>query len=102
MVANLIKNKRFLQSLKRAKGAKQRSIIKKASDSEIKSIQELAVNLLHSRIPLTNQAVLKLKPKKRLIKALADKRTSIKNKRKLLFRKVERYYLSSFHQSYHF
>lgn len=87
MAANILKNKRFLQSLHRAKGSTHRNLLKKATDGEVKTIQELALNLLHNRIPLTNKAVLKLKPKKRLIRALANKRTTIKHKRKLLVQK---------------
>ena len=87
MVHNVVKNKRFLQSPKRASATSRRALLDKASDSEIKTVQEVALNVVKSRIPLPKRTIIKLKPHKAVIKQLAAKKGSIKSKRKLLVQK---------------
>lgn len=92
MVHNIRANRRFLNSLTRAKGITKR--IKAATDSQIKSVQELAHNILKKRIPLSKRTLVRLSPYKSKIKKLAAKSGSIKSKRKLLEQKGGAFWLA--------
>jgi len=75
----------FLQSvLKEANRKKRRELLHHANSDQINSISEVALNLLKNRIPLTPQIMAKLRPHKKALRTLAQRRQSLKKRRELL------------------
>ncbi len=74
----------YLKLLHGAKPAYQKVLLQKATPEVIKLLSDCALNILKGSILLTQQEKAKLQPHTKKIKTLANKRTSIKTKKKIL------------------
>ena len=74
----------YLKLLHRAKPASRKVLLQNATPEVIKLLSNCAINILKGSILLTQQEKAKLRPHKKKIKTLANKRTSMKTKKKVL------------------
>ena len=74
----------FLKLLHKAKPAYRKTLLQEASPEVIKLLSDCALNILKGSILLTQQEKRRLKPHKKKLRTLANKRTSIKTKKKIL------------------
>ena len=59
-------------------------LLKSISNKVVRSLIEIAYNLLRGNIPITDKQIIKLKKNKKELKILINKRNSINKKRKIL------------------
>lgn len=86
-----VKHKRFLQKLFRsAKNPRQLStVLRRAKPQEIRSLGEIAYNLLHRSLPNTSRKlVTTLKPYRSIFRKLGNTKASVPQKRQLLLRQA--------------
>jgi len=74
----------FLNQINSASPEEARIIISQASDDNITALTELAVNLLKGNVDISLDTYTKLKAHSDLIRKLAKRSVSVKNKRKWL------------------
>lgn len=79
----------FLESLNKASPEDAKLIIEQASEDNILALTELAVNILRGKLEIGLESYVKLKVHSDLIRKLAKKSVSVKNKRKWLVRSIE-------------
>lgn len=84
MSGRLLRNHSLLKLLLKATPKQRRVILQAATDEFILCLCELALNVLHGNIPLTQQQHQKLKRKRTEIKFVADKKVGVKRKRRLI------------------
>lgn len=84
MSARIKRNAPLLKALYRATPKKRRDILIHSSPDFIQTLCEISLNLLKGNVPLTPSQFKKLKRQKKIIKLLADKRTSLKRKQQVL------------------
>lgn len=78
------RNAPVLQMLARATPRRRKDILKGCSADVLHSLAEIALNLLKGNIPLSPSQFQKLKRHKKLIRLLADRKTTVKRKRNAL------------------
>jgi hypothetical protein len=76
-----------LRALCKCKGKKRKLLLQKASGSLIRTVSQVAKNTINGNIPLSLHQKQRLRRHKRTLRALSLKRSSLKNKRKLLIQK---------------
>lgn len=74
----------LLKLINKAGQTKFTELINSISNKVIRSIIEIAYNLLKGNIPINEKDIIRLRKYKKQLKLLISKRTSIKKKRKLL------------------
>lgn len=74
----------FLRTVHRRKADNIQGLIKSASNKVLKSIIEIAYNLLKGSIPLKESDIKSLKQDKELIKSLIRKRVRLGKKRRII------------------
>lgn len=84
MSGRLLRNHSLLKLLLKATPKQRRVILQAATDEFILCLCELALNVLHGNIPLTQQQHQKLKRNRTEIKFVADKKVRVKRKRRLI------------------
>jgi hypothetical protein len=77
-----------LKRLQRVKLAERRRILEKADSGLIECLAECAHNTLNSNLPLSSKQHKRLSPYKKIIRFLANKKVSIKKKKKAVVRQV--------------
>lgn len=87
MSARIKRNWPLLKALFEGNARQKRAILQTASGELINTICELALNVLKGNIPLTGSQLKKIRKQKVGIKLFANKKTSIKKKRKVLNQK---------------
>jgi len=80
------KNKNFLQLLCTSNSNLQKALIKNASKDQIFSICEIILNLLNGNLKIREDDLQKLSKKKKLLRELIKKGSSIKKKKFLIQR----------------
>ncbi len=74
----------YLKLLHGAKPAYRKTLLQQAKPEVIKLLSDCALNILKGKLLLTQQEKRKLQPHKKKLRTLANKRTSVKAKKKLL------------------
>ena len=74
----------FLKLLHRAKPAYRKTLLQQAKPEVIKLLSECALNMLKGKLLLTQEEKKQLQPHKKKLRTLANKRTSVKVKKKVL------------------
>ena len=74
----------YLKLLHRAKPAYRKTLLQEAKPEVIKILSDCALNILKGKLLLTQQEKRKLQPHKKKLRRLANKRTSVKAKKKIL------------------
>ena len=82
------KHKNFLLQLFRASKNPQRvaQLLRKANSSQIQALSEVAFNLLQRKIPVRATFLKKLYPYRGVVRLLANRKTPVNQKKKLLLR----------------
>ena len=73
-----------MKLLHRAKPAYRKTLLQEAKPEVIKILSDCALNILKGKLLLTQQEKRKLQPHKKKLRTLANKRTSVKAKKKIL------------------
>ena len=77
----------FSQSvLKEANRKKRQELLHHTNTDQINAISEVVLNLLKNKIPLTPDLMAKLRPHKKALRTLGERRQSVKKRRELLMR----------------
>lgn len=84
MSLRIKRNAVLLKALYDASPQKRKDIIAHCSPDFLQALCEIALNLLKGNIPLSNCQYAKLKRQKKIIRLLADKKTSLKRKHRAL------------------
>ena len=84
MAQRLRKNHDFLKLLDKSTPAQRKAILKVADDALVRTICECVLNVLKGAVLVSKQAKKKLLPHKKSLIALAEKRTPLDKKKKLL------------------
>lgn len=85
----VIRNLDFLNSIAKSSGDIQIKLVKQATEDNIKSIQEIALNVLQGNLGLTNEEKNNLKKHKVLIRKLSSKKIGFKKKIYWLLQRIE-------------
>lgn len=80
-------NTPFLHLLARSGTRRRKNLLKQATKEELSSLFEICLNILRGNIPVKGKDYEKLKQQRHLIRELANKRVSIKQKKKLINQK---------------
>ena len=80
----VLKHKGSLELLSKCKPKQRKANIETAEKEQIRAICECILNVLNENVPLPPHQLPKLRPYKKVLEDLADKRVGIKKKRKLL------------------
>lgn len=84
MSQRIKRNAVLLQALYHASPQKRKDILAHSSPDFLQALCEIALNLLKGNIPLSGSQYQKLKRQKKIIRLLADKKTSLNRKRQVL------------------
>ena len=84
---NLKKHARVFKWLKSAKPDQIKTFIKSADNKFIKTVCECSLNVLRGNVPISIKHKQRLKRYKKDLRQLADKKVSLKHKKKLLLNK---------------
>jgi len=76
----------FLQLLAKKRSKQRALILDKASYDNIKCLSEISHNLLKGNLKVSAKIIKKLKKFKDILRALGEKKTSLKTKKKLLLK----------------
>lgn len=82
MPQRIERNKEFICFICKAKGKQLKSLMQNATDDQIKTLNEIALNVINGNVPLSKQTFSKLGKGKKLLRIMADKKLSAKKKRK--------------------
>lgn len=82
--ARLKRNAPLLKVLAKATPKRRKDILRGCSPDLLQTLCEIALNLLKGNIPLSLQQYQKLKRYKKNIRLIADKKASVKSKRRVL------------------
>lgn len=82
--ARLKRNIPLLKALTKASPRKRKDILRGCSNDLLHSLSEIALNLLKGNIPLSSQQYAALKRQKNKIRLLADRKISLRRKRRTL------------------
>lgn len=80
-------NLEFIRCLSLSSSTKRKALLEKATNKNLKALAELCLNLLQGNIKLSSKYKTKLKRHKTKIEVLANKRVSLKKKKKFLVQK---------------
>lgn len=84
MSKRLGKNQPFLHMLSRTKSTRRRkALIKQATRDELATLFEICFNILRGNLPLKSHMKKKLKRERHTLRTLADKKISLKHKKKV-------------------
>jgi hypothetical protein len=86
MTERLKRNLSTLQKLLKLRPHQRTNFIKHSSDDFMKTVCECAINSLNSTVPLNNKQLDKLKPYKRTVRILADRKISLNKKRRKILK----------------
>lgn len=78
---NIKKHYHFLQVLARSHPSQKKALLQTANNSQINSICEVCLNILHGNVPVNVQ---RMKKYKNLLRLLAKKSTGMQRKKKML------------------
>ena len=84
MAQRLRKNHDFLKLLTKCTPAQRKAILKVADDALVRTICECVLNVLKETVPVSKPAKRKLLAHKKSLIALAEKRTPLSKKKKIL------------------
>ena len=74
----------YLKLLHAAKPAYRKTLLQKATPETIKLLSDCALNILKGKILLTQHEKKRLQPHKKKLRTLANKKSSVKTKKKIL------------------
>jgi len=80
----LLEHKGFLELLSICKPKQRKANIETAESEQIRAICECILNVLNENVSLSSHQLPKLRPYKKVLKDLVDKRIDIKKKKRLL------------------
>ncbi len=80
----LRRNSNFLKLLKHSRLNKHRQLLKQPTSDQIKCFSELCNNLLHKRIRLSSAQLHQIKPHRKVVRALANRKISLREKKRLI------------------
>ena len=83
MSKRLQTNQPFLQLLSRSSAKRRKTLIKQATKEELISLFEICFNILEGNLPLESHMYKKLKRQRRTLETLADKKVSLRHKKKV-------------------
>lgn len=86
MSSRIKRNAPLLKALYQATPLKRKDILAHCSPDFIRALCEIALNLLKGNIPLSPSQYKKLKRQRKVIRLLADKKTGLKHKHRILKR----------------
>lgn len=84
---NVCNNISFIKRIASASPAERRQLLLNASNKNLKAIAEICLNLIRGNIELDYKTKAKLKKYEKPIALLANRRTSLKRKKKILNQK---------------
>ena len=84
MSARMRRNIPMLKLLCGAKPSIVKAVLKGASPDLIRALSECSLNVLNGRIPLTQNQMQQLRRHKQAIRALANRKTTVKRRKQLL------------------
>lgn len=87
MTERLKRHLATLRTLVKAKPAKRSQILKQADTDLIKCLCECSINLLNANVPLDRRQRALLEKHKEILRLLANKKVSLKNKKIKILRK---------------
>jgi outer membrane lipopolysaccharide assembly protein LptE/RlpB len=87
MSIRLQKNQPFLHLLARSSAKRRKSLLQQATKDELTALFEICLNILRGHLPLTPQLHKKLKKEQKTLRTFADKKISLKHKKKLVNQK---------------
>ena len=80
----VVKNRKFLDALQQVEEKHRKKLIKGATNEQINTISEVALNILQGNIPLKEHHKKKLNKHKKSLRALASKGISVKKRKKII------------------
>ena len=80
----VVKNRKFLDALQQVEEKHRKKLIKGATNEQINTISEVALNILQGNIPLKEHHKKKLNKHKKSLRGLASKGVSVKKRKKIL------------------
>lgn len=81
------KTQPFLQLLAHSSAKRRKALVKEATKDELAALFEICFNILRGNLPLNSYMKKKLKREKQTLRTLADKKVSMKKKRKVINQK---------------
>ncbi len=87
MSKRLQENQPFLHLLARSSAKRRKSLLHQATKEELASLFEICFNILRGNLPLSTHMHKKLKREKQTLRTLADKKISLKHKKKVVNQK---------------
>ena len=87
MSKRLRTNQPFLHLLARSSAKRRKSLLKQATKDELATLFEICLNILRGNIPLNSYMHKKLKKEQKTLRTLADKKISLKRKKKVVNQK---------------
>lgn len=88
MSLRLKANASFLKLLYHADVKQKRAFLSSSTESQLKAVFEVVLNVLYGSVLLTSKQVKQLEVHKNIIRRLADRSLCIQKKRKLLFKHI--------------
>jgi hypothetical protein len=88
MSQRLLDHGALLQTLRKSTPGKRVKILKNSNDELINCLCECALNTINCNVPLSNSQLIKLRPHKQILRYLANKKFSLKNKRKKIVKQA--------------
>ena len=89
MSKRLRTNQPFLHLLARSSAKRRKSLLKQATKEELATLFEICLNILSGNLPLSPYMHKKLKKERHTLRKLADKKTSLNHKKKLVNKKED-------------
>jgi hypothetical protein len=87
MYKRLLGQEPFLRLLSRSSAKSRKVLLQQASKKELTTLFEICLNIIKGNIPLTNTQLKKLKKHQKLIRALSDKKISLRQKKLIVNQK---------------
>ena len=87
MSKRLQDNQPFLQLLARSSAKRRKALVKQATKEELAALFEICFNILRGNLPLSTHMHKKLERERQTLRTLADKKISLKRKKKVINQK---------------
>ena len=89
MSKRLRMNQPFLHLLARSSAKRRKFFLNQATKEELTSLFEICLNILRGHVPLSVHMHKKLERERHTLRTLADKKISLRRKRRLSIKKVD-------------